>query len=147
MRQSFFPAFAPRQLRNPMTSTSLPRLALAGLALALFAGLVALRAPALAQQKKEPDKNDEKKDVKKDDKKEPEPEKKEPPKLDTPLRSLKGHTDWVNRVVYSEDGKYLVSASRDRTVKLWDPAGGKDLKTLKLQAEKTKGEPGSRSVG
>lgn len=129
-----------------MKPLCLPRvLALLGLAAALGAGLV-LSMSAVAQEKKEPPKKEDKKDIKKDEKKEPEPEKKEPLKLDAPLRSLKGHNDWVNRICYSEDGKYLVSASRDRTIKLWDPAAARDLKTLKLQPEKTRGEPGIRSV-
>src|SRR5262245_35047913 len=97
---------------------------------------------------KKDDKKVDKKDDKKDDKKQPEkePEKKEPPKLDTPLKSLKGHTDWINSVAYSQDGKYLASGSRDRTVRVWDPAAGKDLHTLKTQPEKTKGVPGVKAV-
>jgi WD40 repeat protein len=104
-------------------------------------------SPAGAQDKKD-DKKVDKKDDKKDDKKQPEkePEKKEPPKLDTPLKSLKGHTDWINSIAYSQDGKYLASGSRDRTVRVWDPAAGKDLTTLKTQPEKTKGVPGVKAV-
>ncbi len=36
---------------------------------------------------------------------------------------LEGHTDWVRSVVYSPDGKWLVSGSSDRTVKLWNSQG------------------------
>src|SRR5262249_37808015 len=84
----------------------------------------------------------------KDDKKEPEkkePEKKEPIKLDVPAKTLKGHTDWVNSIAYSQDGKYLASGSRDRTVRIWD-ATGKDILTLKTQPEKTKSVPGVKAV-
>src|SRR5262245_8375550 len=71
--------------------------------------------PALGQQGKKDDKKDEKKDDK--DKKD---EKKEARKKDEPLLALQGHKDWVNRVVFSHDGKYVATASRDRTVKIWD---------------------------
>ena len=42
---------------------------------------------------------------------------------------LKGHTDWVCSVVFSPDGKTLASGSHDRTIKLWDTAGGQERLT------------------
>jgi WD40 repeat protein len=40
------------------------------------------------------------------------------------LRTLKEHTDWVNSVCLSGDGKRLVSGSGDRTIKVWDAQTG-----------------------
>jgi WD40 repeat protein len=60
-------------------------------------------------------------DTKKDDKKEPAPEpKKEPFVADTPAFELKGHENWIRGLAYSKDGSLLVSAGRDRTVRIWE---------------------------
>src|SRR5437879_1359890 len=45
------------------------------------------------------------------------------------VAKLKGHTDAVYAVAYSPDGKLLVTASFDNTLKLWDAATGKEIKT------------------
>jgi WD40 repeat protein len=47
------------------------------------------------------------------------------------LRSLwQLHPSWIASVVFSADGQILLSGSFDRTIKLWDIATGKCIKTL-----------------
>ena len=46
------------------------------------------------------------------------------------IRSLSGHTSFVNTLEISHDGKTLVSGSADQTIKVWDLATGTELKTL-----------------
>ena len=43
---------------------------------------------------------------------------------------LSGHTDWVRSVVFSSDGRLIVSRSDDATVKLWDVQTGGVIKTF-----------------
>jgi WD40 repeat protein len=45
-------------------------------------------------------------------------------------RTLAGHTDWVESLFVTKDGKYLVSGSMDKTIRVWDLATGKLFKTL-----------------
>ncbi|NEP45495.1 MAG: hypothetical protein F6K35_42280, partial [Okeania sp. SIO2H7] len=46
------------------------------------------------------------------------------------IRTLTGHTDWVTAVALTPDGTKAVSGSRDKTLKIWDLATGKELATL-----------------
>ena len=46
------------------------------------------------------------------------------------LATLAGHTDRVVGVVFSPDGKLVVTASRDGTARVWDKQSGRLLRTL-----------------
>jgi WD40 repeat protein len=46
------------------------------------------------------------------------------------LQTLEGHSDSVTSVAFSHDSTRLASASRDRTVKIWDASSGACLQTL-----------------
>lgn len=45
----------------------------------------------------------------------------------TPMRTLKGHTDWVLAVNWSPDGTMIATGGQDSTVRLWDPKSGEAL--------------------
>jgi hypothetical protein len=38
-----------------------------------------------------------------------------------------GHEDWVNSAAFSPDGKRIVTATRDKTARVWDAASGKPI--------------------
>jgi len=101
---------------------------------ALALGTLCMFGNAAAQDK---DKKDPKKEEKKVEEKKVEEKKPEPFVPDKAQAEFKGHGDWVNDVAFSADGKTLLSASRDRTVKTWDLTG-KNLLTLKGHAGNVK---------
>lgn len=46
------------------------------------------------------------------------------------LHTLGGHDNWVRGLVVHPSGKYLLSASDDKTLKIWDLKTGRCMKTL-----------------
>ncbi|MEE1203571.1 MAG: hypothetical protein UHN59_04640, partial [Bacteroidales bacterium] len=47
------------------------------------------------------------------------------------LKTLDGHSNWVNSVSWSPDGKYLASGSSPATLIIWNANSGEEIKTLK----------------
>lgn len=47
------------------------------------------------------------------------------------IRTLRGHTHWVQSITFSSDGQTLVSGSLDKTIKIWNVNTGDCLNTLK----------------
>ena len=54
------------------------------------------------------------------------------------LRSLEGHTDWVNAVAVSPDGRFIVSGSWDNTVKVWEAESGHLLRSLEGHTDRVR---------
>ncbi len=46
------------------------------------------------------------------------------------ISTFKGHTDVVYSVAISQDGKYVATGSFDNTIKLWDAASAREIKTF-----------------
>ena len=54
-----------------------------------------------------------------------------PPKLPSFSTMVQiGHSDWVQSAAFSPDGKFIISASDDHTLKLWETSTGKIIHTL-----------------
>jgi WD40 repeat protein len=50
---------------------------------------------------------------------------------------LKGHTDWIFAVAFSPDGTEAASFSRDRTLRLWNLAGGIEIDAITVDGAPT----------
>ena len=46
------------------------------------------------------------------------------------VSELNGHRDWINHVVYTHDGRRIVSSGSDETIRIWDAATGELVKTI-----------------
>src|SRR5438128_10969221 len=50
------------------------------------------------------------------------------------IATLKGHTETVYTVNFTPDGRHVLTASFDKSLKLWEVATGKEIKTFGGQA-------------
>jgi WD40 repeat protein len=51
------------------------------------------------------------------------------------IRVLQGHEDSVEKVMFTPDGRRIITAATDGTVRIWDPALGQELATLPGQRD------------
>jgi len=54
------------------------------------------------------------------------------------IRTFSGHNSGVNSVSFSPDGKYALSGSWDKTLKLWDMAGLTKIISIGIERERNK---------
>lgn len=47
------------------------------------------------------------------------------------VKTLAGHGDWVNAVLYSPDGRNIISGSRDGSIRIWDSGSGKEISMVR----------------
>jgi WD40 repeat protein len=51
------------------------------------------------------------------------------------VRSLRGHTDWVEAVTFASDGSRLVSGARDNTLRVWNSVTGQEISSFKEHSD------------
>ena len=42
-----------------------------------------------------------------------------------------GHTNWINAVAFSPDGRFVLSGGDDKVIKLWESATGREIRTFR----------------
>ncbi|MGC9943674.1 MAG: serine/threonine-protein kinase, partial [Verrucomicrobiota bacterium] len=47
------------------------------------------------------------------------------------VKELEGHTSWISKLVFTQDGNQLVSAAADQTIRFWDTATWKVARVLR----------------
>ena len=52
------------------------------------------------------------------------------------IKTLDGHTDVVNDIAITRDGKFMVSGSNDKTARVWDLTTGKQVRILPVDCWK-----------
>ena len=55
------------------------------------------------------------------------------------IHALDGHANWVMGVAFSPDGTRLASAGADQTVRIWDPARGREVLSLRGPRDRVDG--------
>jgi eukaryotic-like serine/threonine-protein kinase len=55
------------------------------------------------------------------------------------LRQLEGHTSWVCKLVFSKDGRQLVSSAADQTIRFWDTSTWTETKVLRGHSDEVSG--------
>ncbi|MDW7973025.1 MAG: caspase family protein [Thermodesulfovibrio sp.] len=50
--------------------------------------------------------------------------------IEKEIKTFKEHSKGVTSIAFSPDGKYIISGSKDNTVKLWEVSSGKEIMTL-----------------
>ena len=61
-----------------------------------------------------------------------------PHELVTVSKNLRGHKSWIDSLAWSPDGRRLLSASGDKTVRMWDPIKGKQLGIIEGHTEQVR---------
>jgi WD40 repeat protein len=56
------------------------------------------------------------------------------------------HSDWVFDARYSRDGRTIVSASRDGTIRLWDAQTGKPIRRIVVAKDDPGGDPSRKGI-
>jgi RNA polymerase sigma factor (sigma-70 family) len=52
-----------------------------------------------------------------------------------PIRQMKGHAGWIGALVFSVDGKTLISGGSDRTMRFWSVATGQEIAKLEKHTD------------